>query len=99
MSELIDRHVVIEALYDWAEHSATQQEEWHLRQVIGDIKSMPSVQPEPKTGRWLDSNICGLMDVVVCDQCNTFYPIAYASGGHRYCPNCGCKMEVEQDDE
>ena len=48
-SDLISRQDAIDALYDWSEHSITDAEAWHLRQVIGDIKSMPSAQPEPLT--------------------------------------------------
>ena len=38
---------MIDALYDWSEHSMTDAEAWHIKQVIGDIKSLPSAQPEP----------------------------------------------------
>jgi len=38
--DLISRKAVIENLYDWRDHSITDAEEWHLRQVIGDIRSM-----------------------------------------------------------
>lgn len=42
----ISRQAVIDALYDWSNHTMTDAEAWHLRQVIGDIKSMPSIQPD-----------------------------------------------------
>jgi hypothetical protein len=45
MNDLISRQAAIDALYDWSEHSMTDAEAWHIRQVIGDIKSMPSAQP------------------------------------------------------
>lgn len=45
MSDLIDRQAAIDALYDWSEHSMTDAEAWHIRQVIGDIKSMPPAEP------------------------------------------------------
>ena len=44
MSDFIDKQVVIDALYDWSEHSMTDAETWHLKQVIFDIKSMPSLE-------------------------------------------------------
>ena len=47
MNDLISRQAVIDALYDWSEHSMTDAEAWHIKQVIGDIKSLPSAQPEP----------------------------------------------------
>lgn len=36
----VSRQDVIDSLYDWADHSATDFEMWHLRQIAGDIKSM-----------------------------------------------------------
>lgn len=48
MARLIDKRVVIDALYDWSEHSMTDAEAWHIKQVIGDIKSLPSAQPEQR---------------------------------------------------
>ena len=46
MDDLISRQAAIDALYDWSEHSMTDAEAWHIKQVIGDIKSLPSAQPE-----------------------------------------------------
>lgn len=43
--DLIERQAVIDALYDWSEHSMTDAEAWHIRQVIGDIKSLPPAEP------------------------------------------------------
>lgn len=39
-ADTVDRQSVIDSLYDWADHSMTDAEAWHLRQVAGDIKSM-----------------------------------------------------------
>ena len=64
------------------------------------IESLPSAQPERKTGKWIDAvipNDNGGLPVQVCDQCNTFFPLAYTGGGHRFCPNCGADMRDEQD--
>lgn len=48
MEEYISKLKVIDMLYDWSNHTMTDAETWHLRQVIGDIKSMPSAQPEQR---------------------------------------------------
>lgn len=58
------------------------------------IDELPPVNPQPKTGHWIDIMV-GDMPAQACDQCNTFYPLAYTGGGHHYCPNCGAKMESE----
>lgn len=43
-ADFVSRLDVIDRLYDWSNHSITDAETWHLRQVIGDIKSMPGLE-------------------------------------------------------
>ncbi|MGJ0566838.1 hypothetical protein ACR73B_17095 [Enterococcus innesii] len=63
------------------------------------IHLLPSVRPQkPKTGHWIDIMV-GDMPAQACDRCNTFYPLSYTGGGHRYCPNCGAKMIEPQESE
>ena len=53
---------------------------------------------EPKRGKWIDGiipNDSGGLPVIVCDQCNTFFPLQFGDG-HNFCPNCGAKMEVTE---
>ena len=38
---MIRRQDVIDELMTWEVHCITDQEEWHLRQVIGSINSIP----------------------------------------------------------
>lgn len=55
---------------------------------------------ERKRGKWIDAvlpNDSGGLQVQVCDQCNTFFPLAYTGGGHRFCPNCGADMREEDE--
>ena len=57
-------------------------------------------EPERKKGKWIDAvlpNDSGGLQVQVCNQCNTFFPLAYTGGGHNFCPNCGADMREEQD--
>ena len=61
---------------------------------MSDIRQLPSVNLT-KTGHWIDIMV-GDMPAQACDRCNTFYPLAYTGGGHKYCPNCGAKMESEE---
>lgn len=39
--DMVSRQDVIDELMSWEGHCITDQEEWHLRQVIGSIKSIP----------------------------------------------------------
>ena len=95
-----------QALYEWIDgweeknkyyHPRTKNEIIPICEVIDIIQSLPSVTPKPKTGRWIDIMV-GDMPAQACDQCNTFYPLAYTGGGHKFCPNCGAKMESEVEE-
>ena len=58
-------------------------------------------QPERKKGKWIDAvlpNDSGGLQVQVCNQCNTFFPLAYTGGGHNFCPNCGADMRGDEHD-
>lgn len=97
MLDLISRQQVIDSLYDWSNHTMTDAETWHLRQVIGDIKSMPSVQPERKTGRWIKEH--WMSDKVrECSACHVTQSVTTWRGvaNFKYCPYCGAKMEAEE---
>ena len=64
--------------------------------------AMPEWCPleKPKKGKWIDAvlpNDSGGLRVQVCDQCNTFFPLAYTGGGHNFCPNCGADMRGEDE--
>lgn len=56
------------------------------------VDKLPSVTPQPKMGHWIDIMV-GDMPAQRCDKCNAFYPLAYTGGGHKFCPNCGAKMQ------
>ena len=53
-------------------------------------------------GEWIDAELPlesgGSMPIQVCNLCNTFYPLAYTGGGHRFCPNCGARMKGAADE-
>jgi len=46
MDELISRQAVIDTVYDWSNYAPTDEEARNIRQVINDIKALPSVQSE-----------------------------------------------------
>ena len=69
----------------------------HYANVPKELAKLPSVTPMPKTGHWIDIMV-GDMPAQACDQCKTFYPLAYTGGWHNYCPNCGAKMERSSEE-
>ena len=61
------------------------------------LQELPPVKPTRKKGKWIDIMV-GDMPAQACDQCNTFYPLAYTGGGHKYCPNCGSFMMGSEEE-
>lgn len=100
-NDLISRQAAIEALADMHCKSDEDGYVWIIRSdAWARIDALPSVTPKRKCGKWIDAvipNDNGGLPVQVCDQCNTFFPLAYTGGGHRFCPSCGAKMEVEHE--
>lgn len=92
VGDLISRQAVLDALYDWSEHSMTDAEAWHIRQVIGDIKSMPSAQQERKKGKWIYNSPVTMK----CNQCG-FVIKDWDWHRFKYCPNCIADMRGESD--
>lgn len=98
-SDTISRKAVIDAIDEWKEACADNGH----KETVSDIKlirkdfiELPPVTPKQRTGKWLDANICGELPVIVCDQCNTFYPLSFGEF-HNFCPNCGAKMEGDAE--
>lgn len=89
MSDLIDKQAVIDALYDWREHSMTDAEAWHLKQVIFDIKFMPSLEIiRCKDCKHSHMTIDGL-----CKYCDIWFPNEkmYVDGKH-FCASAEKRM-------
>ncbi len=62
--------------------------------VIHYVKTMPTIEPERKTGKW-ESYIISMFDGegCRCSECG-FEGVPYWD----FCPNCGADMRGEQDE-
>ena len=89
MNDLISKQEAIDALYDWSNHTITDAEAWHLRQVIGYIKSMPSAQPETAK-RIIVKSRDGMTLWYQCDMCNE--PVNLEDS---FCSGCGRRLTDE----
>lgn len=58
-----------------------------FKDVYKHLKTISSVHPEQKTGRWIDMD-----DHVMCSCCGA----THYGADKNYCPNCGAKMESEE---
>lgn len=57
--------------------------------TVGAIKSLPSAQPEQRTGKWIPKD-----GRYYCGQCGGIAPKGIRWD---FCPNCGAKMEGDAE--
>ena len=57
-----------------------------------EVKALPSVKPQPKTGHWIRMKA---YEKWGCSECNTVFRFTFKE--HDYCPKCGCRMVEPQE--
>ena len=92
--DAIDRAEAMTEIMMFAGNVKSDEEDIYIKvsDAVQLLRELPSVTPHQRIGHWIDIMV-GDMPAQACDQCNTFYPLAYTGGGHKYCPNCGAEME------
>ena len=102
--EYIPRQAVIETIDKWHEDRGD------IEDLIVKITYMPSVaipSAEPKTGHWImPQQDDGMSDPIYyqvrCSECGfdldpqTWHQELHQYGADKYCPKCGCPMEIER---
>lgn len=66
------------------------------------IKSLPAVQSEQKTGRWIEQTDTQNDVYYVCSNCKEAFTLIEGTPTdnlYNYCPNCGAKMKSEDRNE
>ena len=73
--------------------TAPQMSVIRIYEAVEILDAMPTVQPEPKEGHWIEEKI--YRDVIECNcsECGQLMTTA-ASVRMNFCPNCGAKMTI-----
>ena len=113
MSDLIERQKAIEALdfeivhmtaYRNGKNEGNPMAQYNkgLEDGIKAIRALPSAEPEPKKGKWIDYPDClqykGAYadDQIVCSACHHVFSIMdNCTEEFDFCPNCGADMRGE----
>ena len=102
VGDTISRQQAIEEAKEWIEAVYCDHDEIRertaIKHVINGIKELPPAQPESDSGRWERhySRPGVYADLYWhCSKCGYKTDYQYAPVNHRYCPNCGRKMERE----
>jgi DNA-directed RNA polymerase subunit RPC12/RpoP len=80
-----------------------KQRDFYIKLADSIIDLLPPIQP--KRGRWLycEDTTADCVDGYRCDQCGLFVPWDYQHKSidyikdYNFCPNCGAKMEVNNE--
>ena len=73
---------------------------------LAEVECAPTIEPERKTGKWIKGiDVPGrnpylhLSDALYCSVCHNeaYWDTDYGQQIFDYCPNCGAKMEGEED--
>ena len=89
--DCIDRQAAIEIVDD----INTWTGGWRYY-AIEKIRSLPSAQPERKTGKWV---WFPEISAYSCSECHRYQygnTLEVMSGDYHYCPACGAEMEVKE---
>lgn len=81
MSDLISRQAAIDAMF-------ANMPGLMFNDVLNILRTLPSAQPERKTGRWeyVDYGGFGNWHCTACRE------ICICNGDYDFCPNCGADM-------
>lgn len=95
--DLISRQTAVELSCNVPIAPLIQGEGIHYEDIIftDHIKRLPIVQPEQKTGRWIETDD---YDAWRCSECDEYFCLDEGTpqdNKYYYCPNCGAKMRTE----
>ena len=58
---------------------------------VNSVKALPSVQPQPKRGKWISIDATHSM----CEKCEAIFEITSPNAEVNFCPSCGVLLESE----
>ena len=98
-NDLISREMALDEI-----HKCLETRDYTLGSLYDAFCEMPSAQPERKTGKWVGYNADnekwlrddGSPIFLTCSDCDHTV-LNNGSAYWHYCPNCGCKMEVQDE--
>lgn len=95
MPDYIERETLLEAI---SKIGGSPLSEWDTVGVVSLVANQPAADVAPvRRGQWRPVGFTFMGKSVDCSECG--YRIATSIGcGWNYCPNCGKKMEVPNDD-
>ena len=110
MADYIDRQAAIDALGErpmvWTsddDYSLGERNQYDIDRLA--IETVPSADVQPvRHGKWeerkvADKNCIDEWQTACCSVCHKYHttPYMYYFDNYNYCPNCGARMDGDQD--
>jgi len=110
MNDLIDREEVLDQYEkicvlcgNKKKHNAIMCKACYLDDAISIVEDIPSAEPEPKKGKWIEKDVFETKGQIEewqsakCSVCGKYHttPYMYYFDDYPYCPNCGADMRGE----
>lgn len=97
--DAISRQAVLNAMYELCNTGETLKENpWrdnpHIDAVVEAIEELPLVTPQQRPGRWIQKEEADEAEPFIIWECSECSETQKRRTKH--CPDCGCKMEVEE---
>ena len=99
MTEYIDRAAAVRILEAKSDMAACTDVQLYFMAAAKMIGLLPSADVAPVIhARWIDNGRVGYAHAYFCGHCGWIdgHPI---EDRHKYCPNCGAKMDESEDEE
>ena len=94
MRDLIDRQAAIYAFQMFRKYESNRSNKDWVDRIEAFLKAQPTIDAEPvRRGRWV--GVSPMVDSLECSICG--WNILGEEFETNYCPNCGAKMEVDDD--
>ena len=95
--DAVSSQAVLEIQAKYAEYVGTTKF-WQMRD---DVKALPPVSLQQRTGQWIAQDIHNCHTDFRCSECGYVYNFMHLYGkptaDYTYCPNCGCSMIEPQE--
>lgn len=101
MNDLIRRQDAIDAVFELSDKLSNEM--LFIDAIVDEIENLPSAEPERKKGKW---NFIG-DNMFECTHCRVVYTTQQLNGlrnyaedpyAPRFCPNCGTRMEIRNNE-
>lgn len=100
----INREAAIDKFKPWLKVEGYSEGERNiLKAVLFELQEFPSVEPERKTGQWLEmhcrNNYFGDLQICKCSECGRYdaRPYLYYFSRPNFCSWCGTEMKGEAE--